>query len=87
MGADGVLSPVEPASISARSQDLAKRWHDAGQFYFGHRDLWLQQPEILQCAEAYEMDSWRVQDIDTEEDWRRAEMIFRLIMQESHDRK
>ena len=64
----------------ARSQDLRAAYHDAGQFYWGRPESWVSRDSIL-CSESVPVliPSYRVQDIDTEEDWRRAEFMFQAI--------
>ena len=62
------------------SQKLKKSYHDAGQFYWGDIDSWLKESmNFDQNSFAYKLPTWRVQDIDTLEDWSRAELIFNLI--------
>lgn len=75
----GLLRPIDSAAIGQRSQDLEERWHDAGQFYWAKPETWLDGSSILNRVVPHEIPSWRVQDIDTEEDWRRAELIHELI--------
>ncbi|MEO6079213.1 MAG: pseudaminic acid cytidylyltransferase [Steroidobacteraceae bacterium] len=66
-----------------RSQDLEPAFHDAGQFYFGTRAAWLEgRPFFGHRSAMLELPRWRVQDIDTLEDWERAEMIFQLLQKE-----
>jgi pseudaminic acid cytidylyltransferase len=66
-----------------RSQDLEPAFHDAGQFYFGRRSAWLAQRPILGPGSIMiELPHYRVQDIDTPEDWKRAEMLVRLLEQD-----
>lgn len=78
-GADGTFSMEDPLHLLIRSQDLPKRWHDAGQFYWGKAETWLGGAPLLEGSFGIEMPSWRVQDIDTEDDWARAELIARLV--------
>lgn len=75
---DGRLAFVDPTSADLRSQDLPERWHDAGQFYWGTPQAWTDRLPILANAVGYPVDGSRVVDIDTEEDWRRAEVLHRL---------
>lgn len=72
------ISFVDPAAADTRTQDLPERWHDAGQFYWGSREAWRSGIPILENSVGYPLDSWRVQDIDTEEDWLRAEALHAL---------
>jgi N-acylneuraminate cytidylyltransferase len=63
-----------------RSQDLEEAWHDCGQFYWGTADAWRSgnSPyEMRACP--LPIPRWRVQDIDTEEDWLRAEAMFSVL--------
>jgi N-acylneuraminate cytidylyltransferase len=69
-----------PEHRGTRSQDLEPTFHDAGQFYFGMRDSWLEaRPIFGPRSKMLELPRYRVQDIDTPEDWIRAETIFRLL--------
>jgi pseudaminic acid cytidylyltransferase len=66
-----------PENEIKRSQDLPEAWHDAGQFYWGRRDACLGQKSLF-SAKSYPLFLPRhlVQDIDTPEDWERAEKMF-----------
>jgi len=69
-----------PEHRETRSQDLEPAFHDAGQFYFGLREAWLElRPLFGPRSRMLELPRYRVQDIDTPEDWTRAETIFRLL--------
>ena len=64
----------------SRSQDLEEGYHDAGQFYWGLTGAWLDELIILsQHSTPVILPSHRVQDIDTDEDWVRAEWLFRAL--------
>ncbi|MGI9390292.1 MAG: pseudaminic acid cytidylyltransferase [Boseongicola sp.] len=74
------LNMIEPANYDIRSQDLPEAWHDAGQFYCGRTNAWRSTDRLLgPTAAAIKIPRWRVQDIDTEEDWTRAEIYFRVL--------
>lgn len=80
---DGTCEMFWPEHRETRSQDLEPAFHDAGQFYFGRRDAWLQgRPIFGRRSRMLELPRHRVQDIDTPEDWTRAEVIFRFLEQE-----
>lgn len=71
---------VEPDHLLSRSQDLEPAYHDTGQFYFGKLQRWLGTNGIFgHTAIGVKIESWRVQDIDTQEDWQRAELIYKLL--------
>lgn len=75
---DGV-ELMQPEHYESRSQDLEPAFHDAGQFYFGTRDAWMSGRSVFTAASrALVLPRWRVQDIDTPEDWERAEQLFLL---------
>jgi pseudaminic acid cytidylyltransferase len=71
---------LQPGMFNTRSQDLEEAWHDAGQFYWGQADAWLaQKPIFTQIATPVPLPRYRVQDIDTPEDWIRAEWMFKAL--------
>lgn len=66
--------------FETRSQDLEEAYHDAGQFYWGKAQAWLQEkPLFSQRSVAVSLPRYRVQDIDTLEDWKRAEWLFKAL--------
>lgn len=72
----------QPSQFNARSQDLEEAWHDAGQFYWGQAAAWLAQKPIFTYAAApVRLPRYRVQDIDTPEDWVRAEWMLTALQQ------
>lgn len=77
--AEGKLAPMFPQHELTRTQDLPKAFHDAGQFYWGRKASWLANPRIHSSGAGYVIPNWRVVDIDTPEDWRRAEIIHRAF--------
>ena len=69
-----------PEYFNTRSQDLEEVYHDAGQFYWGRADAWSQGRMIFsQAATPVLLPRHRVQDIDTPEDWIRAEWMFKAL--------
>ena len=77
---DGRLAMDRPEHLSTRSQDLEESFHDAGQFYWGTPSAWRGDAPIFGPRTApLVLPAWRVQDIDTEEDWTRAEAMFRAL--------
>jgi len=74
----GFAVPAFPEFIASRSQDLPEMFHDAGQFYWGTAQAFLEQRPIFSRGSLpYMLPRSRVQDIDTPEDWRHAELLFR----------
>lgn len=76
----GRVSMLFPEHFSTRSQDLPEALHDAGQFYWGRPQAWLAGDRIFDVhSTTVLLPRWRVQDIDTPEDWGRAELLWRVI--------
>lgn len=76
----GAVTMDNPGLFQTRSQDLEPAYHDAAQFYVGRPAAWVERRQIFAPhSSALKLPSWRVQDIDTEEDWQRAELMFRAL--------
>lgn len=74
------VKPMFPDMIGHRSQDLEEAFHDAGQFYWGRTEAWLNKWNVFdQHSIPVVLPRYRVQDIDTEEDWQTAELVFRVL--------
>lgn len=74
--------------FNTRSQDLEEAYHDAGQFYWGRASAWLTGNVIFgPHTAAVQLPRYRVQDIDTIEDWHRAEYLFHVINLETDAQK
>lgn len=77
---DGAVEMMDPAQMLVRSQDLEPAWHDAGQFYWGLAATWAEgRPVFGPGAMGVALPSHRVVDIDTPEDWVRAEALFATL--------
>lgn len=78
--ASGRVAMFQPGFFAVRSQDLEPSYHDAGQFYWGRFDAWNnERPIFSSAAAALKLPMDRVQDIDTPEDWVRAELLWRIL--------
>ena len=76
---DECVDLIFPEKIKTRSQDLPSVWHDAGQFYWGTKKVWLEEiPMIDKHSKVIPLPNWQVIDIDVEEDWKHAELLYRL---------
>lgn len=74
------IEMFHPEHFSTRSQDLEEAYHDAGQFYWGTAKAWLEEKIIFgPGAVPVILERHRVQDIDTPEDWKRAEWLFKAM--------
>jgi len=69
---NGLLEMFNPQHARTRSQDLEPAFHDAGQFY------WMKFHEGLKGEKkmGFEISENLVQDIDTENDWKLAEIKY-----------
>ena len=62
-----------------RSQDLKEIYFDAGQFYWGSKNSWLTFNSLLNnSSDIVYIPKWRAIDIDTKEDWKKAEKFAKL---------
>lgn len=79
---DGRMAMFSPEFDMTRSQDLEEAYHDVGQFYWGRTEAWLAGRSLIGPGSApIVIPRYRAQDIDTSEDWQRAEMLFRVIQE------
>jgi len=85
ISANGRIEMFQPEHYATRSQDLEPAYHDAGQFYWCTFDAVVKQlPAFSASAVPIILPRHRVQDIDTAEDWIRAEMLMKALS-DSHD--
>jgi N-acylneuraminate cytidylyltransferase len=80
LDAAGLVSFMDPAHATTRSQDLEAAYHDAGQFY------WFRVPEFVATGSlvgpstvGFVMPEEQVQDIDDEDDWAVAEVKYQVL--------
>lgn len=76
---DGTMTRHWPEYENSRSQDLPKEYHDTGTFYWYKTKEWL--AGIIKVG-GIEVDETTIQDIDTETDWKMAEMKYKLLNQD-----
>lgn len=78
--AAGRVAMFSPEHFNTRSQDLEEAYHDAGQFYWGLAAAWRSADTLFGAAStAVVLPAHRVQDIDTLDDWVRAELMFKAL--------
>lgn len=76
----GRVEMFHPEYFAARSQDLEPAYHDAAQFYWGRAEAWMAGRSIFSPRSvAMVLPRHRVQDIDTPDDWIRAERMFQAF--------
>lgn len=73
---DGSMRRHWPKFENSRSQDLPKQYHDTGTFYWYKNAEWLAGNVKIG---GIEVDETTIQDIDTETDWKLAEMKYKLL--------
>ena len=73
----------DAAQFNTRSQDLEEAFHDAGQFYWGRPRAWTGNKRFFErWSNVVMLPRWRVQDLDTTEDWERAEVLMKLLREQ-----
>jgi pseudaminic acid cytidylyltransferase len=76
---DGQMQFFNPEFELTRTQDLETAYHDAGQFYWGKASAWLAHKKMHTDGLGMPVPNWRVVDIDSANDWARAEHLFRSV--------
>ena len=75
------IEPIWPEFIQDRSQDLEEAFHDAGQFYWGTAEAFLNEDNMyVNNSYPITLPRFLTQDIDTDEDWLQAELIFKALI-------
>jgi pseudaminic acid cytidylyltransferase len=78
----GRLHMFHPEHMNTHSRDLPQAFHDAGQFYWLRTDRFLAQKSVyMRDAVPLHIDELQAHDIDTEDDWRIAELKFGYLQQ------
>lgn len=78
---EGGVQMFFPEHVLTRSQDLPVALHDAGQFYWGRTSAWLQEVRVFDLhSKPLIIPRWRVLDIDTQDDWKRAEILGPILL-------
>lgn len=76
----GMLEMIEPKNRMVRSQDLIESYHDAGQVYWGRAESFINDTPLFSGTTIpITLPRYLVQDIDTLEDWIRAEAMFQVL--------
>ena len=76
----GIISVFDENLPNARTQDLEKAYHDAGMFYtFNVNQLYLTKSLRTKNTIGIEIDELQAHDIDSEEDWKIAEIKYQLF--------
>ena len=75
---EGKMQFLYPEYELTRTKDLENTFHDSGQFYWGKAAAWRKLKKMHTDGIGFRIPSYRVVDIDTEDDWKRAELFFQL---------
>lgn len=70
-----------PHHLESRSQDLDQAYHDAGQFYWSRSQYYEQASMFGKDSIPVILPRYFVQDIDTKEDWVRAEVMYKVLLE------
>jgi pseudaminic acid cytidylyltransferase len=71
--------------LNSRSQDLEPRYHDSGQFYWLKNNSFSKEKKLFtNNSGAIVISELQAQDIDTETDWKLAEIKYKLML---HDQE
>ncbi len=82
IGNKGRVEMFYPKYFNKRSQDLKESYHDAGQFYWGKSQAFKDEKLLFsEVAIPYILPRYLVQDIDTPEDWIRAEVMYKALQE------
>lgn len=74
------VDSLYPEFRETRTQDLPTVYYDAGQFYFAQVKAYLSDIEMHSSNTfPYILPRYLAQDIDTQEDWQQAEMLYKLL--------
>ena len=77
---EGYLEYREPENAPKRSQDLEPTYHDVGMFYYAKTNTFLEEENLVTSKTIlFEMDESVIQDIDTIDDWKMAELKYKVL--------
>lgn len=65
--------------VMSRSQDLEKRFHECAQFWWAFAETWRAKIPMQTGLRGMILPRWHQQDIDTEEDWKEAELKYAAL--------
>lgn len=77
---------VDVSKMNTRSQDLESSFHDAGQFYALNVSAFIKKQKLwTNNTGCIEINELKAQDIDTETDWKLAELKYKLLLDEKEN--
>ena len=79
------IKMMHPENLNKRSQDLSPAYYDAGQYYWIKYDTFVRERKLwTDNVTAMVISPLKAQDIDTPEDWKLAELKYKLLKDERH---
>jgi len=82
LNGNGRCEMFTPEHYMTRSQDLEEAYQDAGQFYWKRLDRDSREIMFGEDSIPIILPRHLVQDIDTLEDWQRAEVMYKVLQEE-----
>lgn len=65
--------------LNVRTQDIEASFHDAGQFYFGKTEAWINKKPILNGNSTFiELNKYEVLDVDNFQDWEFMDKLLKI---------
>jgi len=80
---DGLLVRMQPELTYTRTQDIPPVYYDPGQFYFHNVEGFFARNAIERSNEMVEVSDFEVQDVDSPEDWKLAELKYKLLQEKT----
>ncbi len=82
---NGEIKLLDPRFEFTRSQDLKTYFTDAAQFWWGKIEFWNEKRSIYHSkSSVITIPNWKVHDIDTIEDWKRAEVLMKSMKKKNN---
>jgi len=77
---DGFLRPIWRLNAKKRSQQFKDKYHDIGQIYWGTSEAFIKEKQIFsKNSVPIYIPRYLSHDIDTLEDWKKAELVFKSL--------
>ena len=78
MGRNNKIINQKKKNIKINTQKFSLNFYDCGQFYLSTPEVWCKQNHLKNYY-GVEIPSWRAIDIDNYGDWKRAELLSKII--------
>lgn len=74
-----LLDMAQPEHILTHSQNLELHFHETAQFWWAKASTWLKNKPMQLNMRGIYIPRWMTQDIDTFEDWKQAEIRWKIL--------